>query len=86
MRTRPRCSRTLCSLGGLALLLAPLPAAAVIDWVAIGDLGNPADSQPQGSFGSVDYEYSISRFETTNGEYASFSTRRLPRTLSGSTA
>lgn len=58
-------------MGGLALLLAPVPAAA-IEWVPIGDVGNPSDSQPQGSFGAVDYEYSISKFETTNREYAGF--------------
>jgi formylglycine-generating enzyme required for sulfatase activity len=56
----------------LAVLLAPLAAHAAIDWVPIGDTGNPGDSQPQGSFGSVDYAYSISKFETTNAEYADF--------------
>lgn len=56
----------------MALLVAPLDAGATIEWVAIGDLGNAEDSQPQGSFGGVDYEYSISKFETTNAEYVLF--------------
>jgi hypothetical protein len=59
-------------LAALALLLAPVPARAVIEWVPIGDPGNDSDPQPAGSFGSVDYEYSISKFEITNAEYAIF--------------
>ena len=72
MQTRVGCARALSWVGGLASLLAAAPAAAVIEWVPIGDLGNPSDSTPIGSFGSVDYEYSISKFETTNAEYADF--------------
>jgi hypothetical protein len=72
MRASIGSSRVLAALGGLVLLLAPVSAAAVIEWVPIGNIGNPADSQPQGPFGSVAYEYAISRFETTNSEYASF--------------
>lgn len=64
--------RTMVPLAALALLLAPVPAGAVIEWVPIGDPGNEADPQPQGSFGSVAYEYSISKFEITNAEYVSF--------------
>jgi formylglycine-generating enzyme required for sulfatase activity len=59
-------------LAALMLLLSPVPAGAVIEWVPIGDPGNESDSQPAGSFGSVDYEYSMSKFEVTNAEYASF--------------
>lgn len=65
-------SRTMVPLAALALLLAPVPARAVIEWVPIGDPGNDSDPQPAGSFGSVDYEYSISKFEITNAEYAIF--------------
>jgi formylglycine-generating enzyme required for sulfatase activity len=59
-------------LGAAVLLLSAAPGAAVIDWVVIDSPGNPPDATPIGSFGSVDYEYSISRFETTNAEYVSF--------------
>jgi formylglycine-generating enzyme required for sulfatase activity len=66
----------------LALLLAaPLtalagPAAAVtIDWVLVGDPGNAADTATNcyaADCGSVGYEYSISRYEVTNAQYAEF--------------
>lgn len=64
--------RMLLLLVALGLLAAPAPSLAAIEWLAIGDPGNPDDSQPQGFFGSVDYAYSISRFETTNADYAAF--------------
>lgn len=72
MQRRIARRHALASLGGLALLLAPWSATALIEWVPIGDPGNAADPQPQGSFGSVGYEYSISELETTNSEYVSF--------------
>jgi formylglycine-generating enzyme required for sulfatase activity len=58
----------------LLVILLASPAAALdsIVWVPIGDPGNAADSQPAGLFGAVAYAYSISKFETTNAEYALF--------------
>lgn len=72
MKLRMSITHRLFLLGAFALLVAPTSANAVIEWVAIGDHGNPDDTQPQGSFGGVDYDYSISKFETTNAEYAAF--------------
>ena len=64
MNTRTSFFFGLLLLCGLAILVAPTRASATIVWVAIGDHGNAADSQPQGSFGAVDYDYSISKYET----------------------
>lgn len=36
-------SRTMVPLAALSLLLAPLSAGAVIEWVPIGDPGNDSD-------------------------------------------
>jgi hypothetical protein len=38
----------------------------------VGDPGNACDTQPQGCFGAVSYEYRISKYETTNAQYAEF--------------
>lgn len=43
-----------------------------IDWVTVGDPGNPCETQTQGCFGAVAYTYRISRYETTNAQYAEF--------------
>ncbi len=59
-------------LAAFTLCLAPTPANAAPDWLAIGDVGNADDPQPQGGFGGVDYDYAISRFETTNADYVAF--------------
>ena len=40
--------------------------------VSIGNSGNPSDQTPNGSFGAVDYTYSLARTETTVAEYAQF--------------
>jgi hypothetical protein len=56
-----------------ALLLAlPAPAQVSFDWVAVGDPGNACDPGPDGCFGAVGYPYEISRYETTNAQYAEF--------------
>lgn len=53
-----------------ALLLA-LPAAAVeIEWVRVGDPGNP--SSPSTDWGKVAYVYRIAKYEVTNAQYAAF--------------
>jgi formylglycine-generating enzyme required for sulfatase activity len=59
------------------LFAAPPPSAAVtIDWVAIGNPGNAADTASNCSSGAscgvVGYEYFISKYETTNAQYAEF--------------
>jgi formylglycine-generating enzyme required for sulfatase activity len=61
-------------LAALALLLAP-PASAtvIIDWVAVGNAGNAADTPSSNCFaancGSVSYDYQISKYEVTNAQY-----------------
>ena len=51
----------------LMLLLLSLPVHAItFDFAVVGDPGNAAEVQPQGSFGSVGYLYKINRYETTN--------------------
>ena len=53
------------------LLLAPVsPAAVNIDYVNIGNAGNPND--PSTGYGFVPYNYQISRNETTISQYAEF--------------
>jgi formylglycine-generating enzyme required for sulfatase activity len=64
------------------LELIGLRASAVeIDWVTIGDPGNPPDDEitnlrfcvgGESGFGSVDSTYRISRTEITNAQYAEF--------------
>jgi formylglycine-generating enzyme required for sulfatase activity len=56
-----------------AFFLFTSPASAVnIDWVTVGDPGNACDTQSQGCFGSVGSVYRISKYETTNAQYAEF--------------
>src|SRR5690606_31268182 len=65
--------RALLVAGWTALLAAPAPAVT-IEWVPIGNPGNAP--VPTKCFvpdcGSVAYEYSIVRYETTNAQYAEF--------------
>jgi sulfatase modifying factor 1 len=61
---------------GTALLAVPAPAVT-IEWVPIGNPGNPGDEPvPTKCFvpdcGSVAYGYRISKYETTNAQYAEF--------------
>lgn len=58
---------------------ASLPAIVMMDWVTVGDpgnLNNPADGNEAKpgiqNFGAVAYEYQISKYETTNAQYAEF--------------
>lgn len=59
-----------------ALVLAPAASAVDIDWVTIGNPGNPADTPASNCFeascGSVSYRYFISKYEVTNAQYAEF--------------
>ncbi|MFP8874984.1 MAG: SUMF1/EgtB/PvdO family nonheme iron enzyme, partial [Myxococcota bacterium] len=60
----------------LALVCAPrAPSALDIDWVGVGDRGNPADTAVMvtdgtSGYGQVAYSYDISRIEVTNTQYA----------------
>jgi len=55
-------------------LLAVRASAVAIDWVPIGDPGNPADGDScyAAGCGSVGYSYYISKYEVTNAQYAEF--------------
>jgi formylglycine-generating enzyme required for sulfatase activity len=69
---------TALALVGLAAMLLAPPASALvtIDWVAIGNPGNAADTPSSNCYaadcGSVSYEYQISKYEVTNAQYAEF--------------
>ena len=80
-RPSPRISRSLRLwalpfLGPAMLLAAPAPSAAVtIDWVEIGNPGNPPDTASNcyaADCGSVAYTYYISKYEVTNAQYTEF--------------
>ena len=54
-------------------VLVGTPASAVtIDWVSVGGAGNACETQSQGCFGAVSYDYQISKYEVTNAQYAEF--------------
>jgi formylglycine-generating enzyme required for sulfatase activity len=63
----------------VAMSVASPGVALVMDWVTVGNPGNPGDPQtscyecgPGTTFGSVDYVYSIGIYEVTNAQYAEF--------------
>jgi len=65
----------------LAALLFALPASAVtIDWVTVGDPGNPGELSgvgaggigPDAIVGGVDYTYKIGKYQVTYAQYAEF--------------
>jgi len=72
MAPRRSVSYGMALLAALALVTASGSAQATIVWEAVGDPGNPDDDLPSLDSGGVGYEYEISRFETTNAEYAAF--------------
>jgi sulfatase modifying factor 1 len=47
-------------------------AEVSIDWVTVGTPGNACDPQSEGCFGEVTDVYRISKYETTNAQYAEF--------------
>lgn len=48
------------------------PDGLVIETVTVGNPGNAADVQPNGSYGSVSYVYEIAAYEVTAGQYTAF--------------
>jgi formylglycine-generating enzyme required for sulfatase activity len=61
----------------LTALFATPASALTIDWVPVSNPGNPSDTPvPTKCYvpecGSVAYEYRISKYETTNAQYAEF--------------
>jgi len=50
---------------------SPAPAVT-IETVRVGNAGNGADIQAQGSFGAVPYSYRIGKYEVTNSQYVEF--------------
>jgi formylglycine-generating enzyme required for sulfatase activity len=68
-------ARTLTGLFCFTVALGWCVAAAQavsIEWVTVGAPGNAADTTDGGAVGAVDYVYRISRYETTNAQYAEF--------------
>jgi formylglycine-generating enzyme required for sulfatase activity len=55
-----------------AFLLGAPASAVTIDWVAVGDAGNTCETQSQGCFGAVAYDYQIAKYEVTNAQYTEF--------------
>jgi len=55
----------------IILNIATSAQAVTVDWITIGDAGNPDDVHDEG-FGGVDYEYRISRTVVTNIQYVEF--------------
>lgn len=45
------------------------PLGIVIETVTVGNPGNLGDAQPDGTFGSVGYDYRIAKHEVTAGQY-----------------
>ena len=61
-----------CLVSLLSMALPGISWAVSIDWVTVGDAGNACDTQNQGCFGAVADVYRISKYETTNAQYAEF--------------
>ncbi len=53
----------------LVLLLGGPASAVTMDWTAVGNPGNAADST---GYGAVGYAYNIGTYEVTNAQYAEF--------------
>jgi formylglycine-generating enzyme required for sulfatase activity len=64
--------RKLSILLACAFLLSAPASAVTIDWVSVGGAGNACETQTQGCFGAVAYDYQISKYEVTNAQYAEF--------------
>lgn len=53
----------------ICVLFASSAHAVSIDWVNVGNPGNPADAT---GYGAVPYEYRIGKYEITNAQYTEF--------------
>lgn len=53
-------------------LVTPALATVFIDYVPVGDAGNPADPSGGSIYGTVAYAYQIAKNETTISQYAEF--------------
>lgn len=51
------------------LIAEPLAVAVEIEWVSVGDAGNPPDKS---GYGAVPYEFEIGKFEVTVAQYLEF--------------
>ncbi len=50
-------------------MITSVPASVTIDWVAVGNAGNAADTT---GYGAVAYAYQIGKYEVTNAQYGAF--------------
>jgi formylglycine-generating enzyme required for sulfatase activity len=57
---------------GVCVAQAAGAQPVAIDTVPVGNPGNAGDVQPSGTYGAVDYEFVIGRFEVTAGQYTAF--------------
>ncbi len=67
-----RLKRHLAVVGGLVFALAPAGMAVEIETVFVGDAGNAPDGN---SFGAVDHEFAIGKYEVTEAEWDAYVTR-----------
>jgi formylglycine-generating enzyme required for sulfatase activity len=66
-------TRRILMLAALLLALMTQPAHAVtIEWVTVGNADNDPDPLTGNSYGAVDREYRIMKFEWTNDQYVAF--------------
>jgi hypothetical protein len=76
MRIRPLSYRLGPALVAALLALGSPALAATVDWVAVGNPGNPADTPSSNCISAscyaVSYAYSISKYEVTSEQYAEF--------------
>ncbi len=56
----------------LLIVLVTVRSTHAIDTVLVGDPGNEGDTQSQGTFGAVSYNFHIGKHEVTNAQYAEF--------------
>ncbi|MDX9702881.1 MAG: SUMF1/EgtB/PvdO family nonheme iron enzyme [Candidatus Auribacterota bacterium] len=61
--------RRMCVALSVLFLSASSVGAVSFDWAVIGNPGNPADNT---GYGSVGYQYSISKYEVTTAQYVEF--------------
>jgi sulfatase modifying factor 1 len=60
------------ALGSGLVGVTRVASAVTIDWTPVGNAGNACETQTQGCFGAVGYEYLIGTYEVTNAQYTEF--------------